>query len=90
MSGGERDWVTFKELDQACGRDKGSAFRAFKRLSTGWQEERDFRVLRAGEDQEQILGLKSAGRLYAGTVNAVLLSPAAAREIRAALDRSCT
>ncbi|WP_018954066.1 hypothetical protein [Thioalkalivibrio sulfidiphilus] len=88
MSGSDRDWITFRELDQACARDKGSAFRAFKRLSAGWQEERDFRVLKAGEDQEQILTLKSAGRLYAGTVNAVLLSPAAARQIRAALDQS--
>jgi ATP-dependent protease HslVU (ClpYQ) peptidase subunit len=88
MNGSDLDWITFRELDQACARNKGSAFRAFKRLSADWREERDFRVLKAERDQEQILMLKSAGRLYASTVNAVLLSPAAAREIRAALDQS--
>lgn len=74
-------WRTFRELDEIRGNVKGHAFRCFKTLNSQWMEGREFVVLDAGRDARQIARLKREGRLYGGTVNAVLLSPDAARAI---------
>ncbi|MFN2348644.1 MAG: hypothetical protein ABR558_03580 [Thioalkalivibrio sp.] len=79
------DWVTFRELDQGCGCPKGSAFRAFKQRLDQWREGLDYQVLEAGPQAEPIAQLKGQERLYGNTINAVLLSPQAARVIRANL-----
>lgn len=75
--------ATFRELDQRFGLPKGSAFRAFKRLAL--TEGRDFRLLRAGPDSDEIEELRRAGRIYAASVNVVLLTPAATDRLREAL-----
>lgn len=78
--------TTFRELDQSFGLPKGSAFRAFKRLAL--TEGRDFRLLRAGPDSDEIEALRRAGRIYAASVNVVLLTPAATDRLRDALHKT--
>jgi hypothetical protein len=77
-------WHTFRELDELGGTPKGHAFRRFKALRGQWREGREFVVLDAQHDAGQIAQLKREGRLYGSTLNAVLVSPEAARAIRAA------
>ncbi|MBI2384127.1 MAG: hypothetical protein HYV18_08665 [Gammaproteobacteria bacterium] len=79
-------WLSFKELDAALGLPKGGAFRAFKRLEPGLREGTDYRVLVPGRDDDALESLRRGGRIYASTVNLVLLSPAAAARVRAALQ----
>lgn len=76
---------TFREIDAALGLPKGSAFRAFKRLRETLAEGRDFQVLYHDADAARIEALRTAGRIYPGTVNAVLLSSGAAARVRQAL-----
>lgn len=83
-------WHTFREIDEAEDRPKGQAFRCFKTLEGSWAEGKDYVVLEAAWDAARIIELKRQGRLYPGTVNAVLLSPGAASEIRAALHGGAT
>lgn len=80
-----RHWHTLRELDELEGRVKGSAFRCFKALRDGWTEGCEFRVLDATRDAGQIARLKRENRVYASTVNAILLSPEAAGAVRTAL-----
>ena len=78
-------WRTLKELDAAAGRPKGAAFRAFKRLEPSWREGEQFRVLRPERDAAELDALRASGRLYAASRVAILLAPAAAAAVRAAL-----
>lgn len=71
------DWRSLRELDRQAGTPKGSAFRVFKRLAPGLTEQRDFWVLHAARDAAQIAALRDADRIYTGSVNVVLLAPAA-------------
>lgn len=75
--------VSLRELDERLGLPKGAAFRAFKRA--GLAEGRDFRLLDAARDAAEIAALRAAGRIYRGSVNVVLLAPAAAERLAAAL-----
>lgn len=79
------DWHSFKELDEAVGLPKGEAFRAFRRLERLWLQDRDYRLLQAQEDASEIAELKHSGRVYRGSANVVLLSPARAAELLAIL-----
>lgn len=79
------DWRTLKELDAAAGRPKGAAFRAFRRLEPSWREGEQFRVLRPERDAAELDLLRAGGRLYASSRVGILLSPAAAAAVRAAL-----
>jgi len=79
------NWATFRELDQDCECPKGSAFRAFKKQLDQWREGVDYQVFEAQLQAKQIARLKEQDRLYGNTINAVLLSPQAARVIRASL-----
>lgn len=75
MGKSEKTW-SFKEIDQERNNTKGTAFRAFKQLEDSFDEGRDFYYLNASEDTAEIEDLRAAGRIYATTVNAVLLSEA--------------
>jgi hypothetical protein len=72
---------TFKEIDSATGQTKGVAFRAFKRLSPTWTEGTDYVCCDSRIDAEAFNLLRARGRLYAGTVNAVLISADAQRDL---------
>lgn len=75
------DWLSFMELDRCAGAPKGCAFRVFRRLAAQWREGQDYRVYDAVAAAGQIAALRAAGRIYPGTVNLVLLSPALAEAI---------
>ena len=74
-------WRTLRELDAQAGVPKGTAFRAFKRLSPRWAEGRDYRVLSPAEDAAAIEALRAERRLYAASRVAILVSADAARRI---------
>jgi len=76
---------SFKEIDARHGCPKGTAFRAFKRLSGELKEGEDFYYLPAGESADLISQLKAAGRLYQATVHAVLLTDSGYARLRTAL-----
>lgn len=83
--------ATFKELDLACGVIKGSAFRAFKALGEQLVEGVDFHCHDARLASSTHAELVLTGRLYAGTINAVLLEGRAqaliAAHLRTAMPR---
>lgn len=79
------EWHTFRDIDRHLGLPKGSAFRAFKRLRPALREGEDFRVLAAGADNQTIAELRQAGRIYASSINVVLLCTAARARIEAEL-----
>ena len=81
-------WHTLREIDLAAGQAKGSAFRAFKRNGDRWHEGRDFVVLDHERDAGAIRELRGSGRIYAGSVNVVLLSQTAADTLLQALATS--
>jgi hypothetical protein len=72
---------TFKEIDTRHGRPKGTAFRAFKRLAGELAEGVDFHHLDGQVDAERIAALRQAGRIYASTVNAVILTEQGYRRV---------
>ena len=71
-----RDWLSLRELDEAAGTTKGTAFRCFKRHADTLNEGTDYCVLRPEDHTDAIAAMRSAGRLYASSVNIVLLSRA--------------
>lgn len=83
-------WITLRECDEAEGAAKGSAFRAFRRIENAWSEARDFRVLHHDADRAEIDALRGQQRIYASTVNLLLLSPALATAVRAQMRRMIT
>lgn len=72
----ERTW-SLKEIDESLGLVKGNAFIAFKRVRGKLQEERDFLYYSGFTQAQQVAELKRSGRIYASTVNAVLLKESA-------------
>lgn len=68
-------WRSFRELDLVSGQPKGSAFRIFKRLEEQLHESSDYVLLRHDQQRETIENLRSHQRIYASSVNVVLLSP---------------
>lgn len=81
-----RDWPSLREIDTAAGTAKGAAFHAFKTLEATFEEGRDYAVLHADRDREAISELRARQRIYASSINVVLLSPGAAARIVAALS----
>lgn len=79
------DWLGLREIDAAAGTGKGAAFRVFKRMAAALREGTDYVVLRGSDPDPQIDALRAQQRLYAGSVHAILLEPAAARRVIAAL-----
>lgn len=80
-----REYISFRQLDEAAGCPKGTAFRAFKYLDEKLREDRDFILLRADSAPELIEQLRAEDRIYAGSVNVVLLQPSAAERLRNAM-----
>lgn len=76
-----RDWRTLFEIDQQNGWTKGSAFRRFKRIEAGLNEGQDFRVLHHQHDREAIESLREQGRIYASSVNLLLVSDSVAARL---------
>ena len=76
------DWLSLRELDEAARRPKGTAFRAFKALQGQLQEGRDFRLLEAAHDAQEIGRLRDAGRLYPSSRNVLLFPPKTAALVR--------
>ena len=66
--------ITFLELDRRWQARKGTAFRAFKRALPDLREGIDFIYLHAHRQADEIAALRVAGRIYASSVNVVLLS----------------
>lgn len=85
-----RDWSTLREIDTRLGVAKGSAFRAFKRLDPPPAEPADCVVLTSPEDRAAIEALRTRGRIYAASVNVVLLSPAASSRVVEAVRAAAT
>ncbi|MDD3762122.1 MAG: hypothetical protein PHP86_02380 [Nevskiales bacterium] len=76
-----RSWLSLREVDLAAGAAKGSGFRLFKRLLAELSEGTDFVVLQQTHDHEAIERLRRDGRIYASSVNVVLLRPALAQRL---------
>lgn len=68
------NYWSFKDIDERHGVIKGTAFRVFKRLHGELREGEDFVYLDAQREAERIDALRRAGRIYASTVNPVLLT----------------
>lgn len=85
MAKREQTW-SLKEIDEARGATKGTAFLAFKQLKEGFDEGRDFYYLSSDQDGTEIETLRSRGRIYNATVNAVLLTESAYVAIMDYLD----
>jgi len=75
-------WLSLREIDAGLGLDKGSAFRAFKRLLPQLLEGRDFVVLDHQHHGALAAKLHAAGRLYRSSLNPVLLRPEVAGLLR--------
>lgn len=78
-------WQTLREIDAAADTAKGTAFRRFRELEAQLQSGRDYRVLHHADDREAISALRNSGRIYAGSVNVVLIGETIARQIVDAL-----
>ena len=83
-------WHSFRELDEAGGYTKGTSFRAFKRIEHQLKESHDYILLRLQDQRKAIDTLRSAQRIYASSLNVVLLSPTAENAIREYLQASGT
>ena len=70
---------TFKELDGLHQRPKGTAFRAFKRLEQSLREGEHYHYLDAQSHGAEIAQLRETGRIYAASINVVLLTEAGYR-----------
>ena len=68
------NYSSLKELDDALGAKKGTAFRCVKKELSRLKEGGDFVVLDASQYVEIIGTLRDQGRIYFSTVNLVLLS----------------
>lgn len=76
------DWKSFRELDEAWGARKGTAFLAFKRALPSLREGIDFVYLSHDQQHDEIARLRAAERIYASSVNVVLIADATARTLR--------
>lgn len=76
MNHGAKFLKSFKELDEAWAVPKGTAFRAFKRSLQALVEEQDYIRLDARLNHAEIEALRAVGRVYANSINVVLLSQA--------------
>lgn len=73
---------SFAELDRAAGVPKGTHFRRFKRLADRLEEGLHFHCCDSRETPAAFAALMAGGRLYPGTVNAVLLTAAGQAALR--------
>ena len=78
---------TFKEVDELDHRPKGRAFRLFKQLLPQLMEGEHFHCCDSRNEPAAFAGLLQSGRLYASTVNAVLLTESGCALISGQLTR---
>lgn len=78
-------FFSFKDIDALLQRPKGAAFKAFKRLGGSLREGEHYYYLDAAVHGPTIEALRRAGRIYASTVHAVLLTEAGYHRLRRAL-----
>lgn len=82
------NFSSFQELDVQYGQTKGWAFKRFKQLESSLIEGEDFVCLRHQEQPEAINDLRASGRIYASTVNLVMLSPSGVAKFKHAVTDS--
>lgn len=85
MAKREKTW-SLKEIDEARGAARGTAFMAFKQLRDGFDEGRDYYSLNGDQDGAEIETLRRRGRLYANNVSAVLLTESGYSAVMEYLD----
>lgn len=85
MAKREKTW-SLKEIDEARGANKGNAYMAFKQLREGFDEGRDYYLLNGDQDGTEIEALRLQGRVYANSINAVLLTESGYSAIMDYLD----
>ena len=85
MSKREKTW-SLKEIDEVRGVVRGTAFKAFKQLRDGFDEGRDYFYLVAEQDSREIETLRLRGRLYDGSINAILLTEPGYQAVMEFLD----
>ncbi len=78
-------WLSMRELDEAAGLPKGSAFRAFKSLAGDLAEGPDYVVLDHRTAEGLAASMTVEGRLYRSSIAPVLLSAATAARVRSAM-----
>lgn len=69
-----QETLSFKQLDELNGVQKGTAFRAFKRRRDQLVEQTDYFYLPGTDHEAFIESLKGAGQIYRSTTNLVLLT----------------
>ncbi|WP_178114708.1 ORF6N domain-containing protein [Pseudomonas saliphila] len=69
-----QETLSFKQLDELNGVQKGTAFRVFKRQREQLVEQADYFYLPGSEHEAFIESLKGAGQIYRSTTNLVLLT----------------
>lgn len=69
-----QETLSFKQLDELNGVQKGTAFRAFKRRRDQLVEQVDYFYLSGTEHEAFIESLKGAGLVYRSTTHLVLLT----------------
>lgn len=75
-------FTSLKELDQTWRAPKGTGFRAFKHALPFLVANHDFIWLDAKRQHAEIENLRASGRIYAGSVNVVLLSDTGLQKLR--------
>ncbi len=76
-----QNWLSLRDIDQASGTTKGAGFRAFREIETQLTQTVDFLLLHHREDAEAIAALRSNGKIYPGSINVILLSPAVGQRL---------
>lgn len=72
----DQRFKTFKEIDEMLKQPKGAAFRLFKRAQRYLREGEHFFCVDERVDAEAVAQLRRMGRIYASTVNVVLIDGA--------------
>ncbi|WP_293391521.1 hypothetical protein [Nevskia sp.] len=75
-------WLSMRELDEAAGLPKGSAFRAFKSLAGDLAEGTDYVVLDHRTAEGLAASMTVQGRLYRSSIAPVLLSATTAARVQ--------
>lgn len=81
------NFTSFRELDVQYAKDKGWAFKRFKRLNSELIEDEDYVWFHQLDDAELINQLREAGRIYASTANLVMLSQSGLSKFQQDLTR---
>lgn len=77
------NWRSLHELDREHGWGKGQAFRAFKAIVHTLHEGTDYRVFAIESHPGLLARWRASGRLHAGSVRLIVLSPAVAAKLAA-------